>query len=89
MDLTETNTFLTSSLFYNDNIMIGRETVYIRQFYDKGIRFINDMINENEHFNFFSLTSFSTAYRNQCQLSTISRPDIITKKVHQTEKKLR
>ncbi len=50
------DTFLASSLFYNDNLKIGREVIYFRQFYEKGIRFINDMINTNN--NFFTLPEF-------------------------------
>ena len=41
---------LRSPLFYNRNIKIDRKYVYYKTWYDKGIRFVNDLVNQNGSF---------------------------------------
>ena len=41
---------LKSPLFYNRNIKIDRKYVFYKTWYDKGIRFVNDLVNQNGSF---------------------------------------
>ena len=41
---------LKSPLFYSNNITIAGAKIFYRDWYSKGIRFINDMIKENGDF---------------------------------------
>ena len=41
---------LKSPLFYNRNIKIDRKYVFYKTWYDKGIRFVNDLVNQNGRF---------------------------------------
>ena len=41
---------LKSPLFYNRNIKIDRKYVFNKTWYDKGIRFVNDLVNQNGSF---------------------------------------
>ena len=41
---------LKSPLFYNRNIKISRKYVFYKTWYDKGIRFVNDLVNQNGSF---------------------------------------
>ena len=41
---------LKSPLFYNRNIKIDRKYVFYKPWYDKGIRFVNDLVNQNGSF---------------------------------------
>ena len=41
---------LKSPLFYNRNIKVDRKCVFYKIWYDKGIRFVNDLVNQNGSF---------------------------------------
>ena len=41
---------LKSPLFYNRNIKIDRKYVFCKTWYDKSIRFVNDLVNQNGSF---------------------------------------
>ena len=41
---------LKSPLFYNRNIKIDRKYVFYKTWYDKGIRILYDLVNQNESF---------------------------------------
>lgn len=49
---------LKSPIFYNNNIKIGGTHIFYRSWFDKGIMYINDLINENG--DFYSETEFSS-----------------------------
>ena len=49
---------LKSPIFYNDNIKIGGTCIFYRMWYNKGIKYINDLINENGKF--YTETEFSS-----------------------------
>ena len=44
------NIILKSPLFYNRNIKIDRKYVFYKTWYEKGIRFVNDLVNQNGSF---------------------------------------
>ena len=53
IQLKEKNTteyFLSSPIFHNPEILIGKKTIFYQQWYNKGICYINDMFKENEEF---------------------------------------
>ena len=49
MILTEETT-LKSPIYYNNNIKIGGSHVFFKSWFDKGIKYINDLVNENGEF---------------------------------------
>ena len=59
--ITNTSDVLMCPLFYNHNILIGNNSVFIKSWYDKGIRYINDLIQdgrfltENEIFDLYKI----------------------------------
>ena len=46
----ESEQALKSPLFYNDNIKIGGTYIYHSSWFQKGIRYINDLLNVNGEF---------------------------------------
>ena len=46
---TEDN-ILKSSIFYNNNIKIGGSHIFLKSWFDRGIKYINDLIDENGKF---------------------------------------
>ena len=42
--------FLASPIFNNQDIKVGSQPVWIKHWYKKGVRFVNDLINENGEF---------------------------------------
>ena len=38
---------LKSPLYYNDNIKIGGQHIYLKTWFKKSVRYINDLVNEN------------------------------------------
>ena len=38
---------LKSPLYYNDNIKIGRQHIYLKTWFKESVRYINDLVNEN------------------------------------------
>ena len=41
---------LQTPIFYNENIKIGGSYIFYKAWYKKGIRYLNDLINENGKF---------------------------------------
>lgn len=41
---------LKSPIFCNKNIKVGRNHIFYKTWYDKGIRFVNDLVNDNGNF---------------------------------------
>ena len=48
--IESTNDFLNLPLFYNHNILIDNRPVFYKSWYDKGIRYINDLMTKNGNF---------------------------------------
>ena len=49
LEFTE-DSILKSPIHYNGNMKIGDSHVYFKAWFNKGIRFINDLVNENGNF---------------------------------------
>ena len=49
LEFTEAS-ILKSPIHYNGNIKIGGSHVYFKSWFNKGIRYINDLVNENGNF---------------------------------------
>ena len=45
--ISSTNEFHKMLLFFNSNIRINRQSVYIKAWYDKNVKFVNDLFNAN------------------------------------------
>lgn len=43
----DTEDYSKCPLFYNSNILIGNKSIFLKSWYDKGIRYINDILDEN------------------------------------------
>ena len=41
---------LQTPIFFNDNIIVGRKPVFISTWYNKGVTFVNDFVNDNGDF---------------------------------------
>ena len=54
---------LTSPIYYNKNIQIGRTHIYYKSWFDNGIKYVNDLI--NEHGEFYEQTEFMQKTRIQ------------------------
>ena len=52
--------FLTLPIFQNEDILIGNKPFFLKTWYNKGVRYINDFINENGKF--YSEHEFTTLY---------------------------
>ena len=46
----ETENHLSSPIFHNNEIKIGSKSVYIKSWYQNGVRYVNDIIHENGEF---------------------------------------
>ena len=55
--------FLKSSLWYNNNIRLGKKTMYYRHWVKNGVNFVNDLVDEDG--NFLSLDEFKRKYNIQ------------------------
>ena len=62
---------LKSPLFYNRNIKIDRKNVFYKTWYDKGIRFVNDLVNQNGSFYSYQET-LSITYTNKINQKSTS-----------------
>ena len=49
MTFTEDD-ILKSPIYYNNNIKIGGLDIYYRSWFNKGIKYVNDLVNENGDF---------------------------------------
>ena len=58
-----TTDFLRSSLWYNNNIRLGKKTMYYRHWVKNGVNFVNDLIDNNG--NFLSLDEFRRKFNIQ------------------------
>ena len=59
---------LLQPIWHNDILMIGNKTLFINQWYKKGVRYINDLVNENNQF----------YNHNQFQINYNIRTDFLT-----------
>ena len=57
MTFTEED-ILKSPIYYNNNIKIGGLGIYYRSWFNKGIKYINDLVNENG--DFYQQNEFTT-----------------------------
>ena len=71
------NTFLKSPIFYNKNITIGKKHVFHKTLHNKGIRFVNDLVNENGKF--LQLSGNQDTYGKSFELFGISRNNRFSK----------
>lgn len=54
------NDFLCTPLWYNHNIKVGRKSLFVRQWFQSGVNFINDLMDRNG--NFYNLNDFERKF---------------------------